>query len=66
MPSSRLAAVDIGSNTVHALVADVDDHGDLYEVGHHLEMPELGARVDSDRPHRSGRDRGGPGGPGLA
>ena len=46
MPSSRLAAVDIGSNTVHALVADVDDHGDLYEVGHYLEMPELGARVD--------------------
>jgi exopolyphosphatase/guanosine-5'-triphosphate,3'-diphosphate pyrophosphatase len=42
----RLAAVDIGSNTVHALVADVDADGRLQEVGHYLEMPELGARVD--------------------
>lgn len=46
MPSRRLAAVDIGSNTVHALVADVDDEGALHEVGHYLEMPELAARVD--------------------
>ncbi|MFZ0217844.1 MAG: hypothetical protein WAM30_18085 [Candidatus Dormiibacterota bacterium] len=41
----RLAALDIGSNTVHALVADVVD-GHLREVGHYVEMPELGARVD--------------------
>ncbi|MGH7912859.1 MAG: hypothetical protein ACREQM_02785 [Candidatus Dormibacteraceae bacterium] len=41
----RLAAVDIGSNTVHALVADLED-GLLQEVGHYVEMPELGARVD--------------------
>ncbi|MBO0702088.1 MAG: hypothetical protein J2P38_04095 [Candidatus Dormibacteraeota bacterium] len=46
MASRRLAAVDIGSNTVHALVADVDADGSLHEVGHYLEMPELGARVD--------------------
>ncbi len=46
MSSRRLAAVDIGSNTVHALVADVDDEGAVHEVGHYLEMPELGARVD--------------------
>jgi exopolyphosphatase/guanosine-5'-triphosphate,3'-diphosphate pyrophosphatase len=46
MRPRRLAAVDIGSNTVHALVADVDDEGGLHEVGHYLEMPELGARID--------------------
>jgi exopolyphosphatase/guanosine-5'-triphosphate,3'-diphosphate pyrophosphatase len=40
----RLAAVDIGSNTVHALVADVL-RGKLEEVAHYVEMPELGARV---------------------
>jgi exopolyphosphatase/guanosine-5'-triphosphate,3'-diphosphate pyrophosphatase len=40
----RLAAVDIGSNTVHALVADVV-RGKLEDVAHYVEMPELGARV---------------------
>jgi len=40
----RLAAVDIGSNTVHALVADVVRNR-LEEVAHYVEMPELGARV---------------------
>jgi exopolyphosphatase/guanosine-5'-triphosphate,3'-diphosphate pyrophosphatase len=40
----RLAAVDIGSNTVHALVADVV-RGRLEDVAHYVEMPELGARV---------------------
>lgn len=40
----RLAAVDVGSNTVHALVADVV-RGKLEEVAHYVEMPELGARV---------------------
>lgn len=40
----RLAAVDIGSNTVHALVADVV-RGRLEEVGHYVEMPELGPQV---------------------
>ena len=41
----RLAAVDIGSNTVHALVADAED-GELRDVDHFLEMPELGPEVD--------------------
>ena len=41
----RLAAVDIGSNTVHALVAD-EEGGKLTEVGHFVEMPELGAEVE--------------------
>lgn len=40
----RLAAVDIGSNTVHALVADVVA-GKLEDVAHYVEMPELGAHV---------------------
>lgn len=40
----RLAAVDVGSNTVHALVADVV-RGRLEEVAHYVEMPELGAHV---------------------
>jgi exopolyphosphatase / guanosine-5'-triphosphate,3'-diphosphate pyrophosphatase len=41
---TRLAAVDVGSNTVHALVADVV-RGKLVEVAHFVEMPELGAQV---------------------
>jgi exopolyphosphatase/guanosine-5'-triphosphate,3'-diphosphate pyrophosphatase len=40
----RLAAVDIGSNTVHVLVADVV-RGRLVDVAHYVEMPELGAHV---------------------
>lgn len=40
----RLAAVDVGSNTVHALVADVV-RGRLVDVAHYVEMPELGAHV---------------------
>src|ERR1700693_4323203 len=40
----RLAAVDIGSNTVHALVCDVV-RGRLVDVAHYVEMPELGAKV---------------------
>ena len=40
----RLAAVDIGSNTVHVLVADAES-GRLSEVAHYSEMTELGAAV---------------------
>lgn len=40
----RLAALDIGSNTVHVLIADVV-RGKLEEVGHYVEMPELGPSV---------------------
>jgi len=40
----RLAAVDIGSNTVHVLVADVV-RGNLEYVAHYVEMPELGPQV---------------------
>ena len=41
----RLAAVDIGSNTVHVLVADVHD-GRLHDVAQYFELPELGPAVE--------------------
>src|SRR5437879_13191690 len=41
---TRLAALDIGSNTVHVLVADVV-RGRLVDVAHYVEMPELGPQV---------------------
>lgn len=40
----RLAAVDVGSNTIHALVADGWD-ATLEDVAHYVEMPELGVAV---------------------
>jgi exopolyphosphatase / guanosine-5'-triphosphate,3'-diphosphate pyrophosphatase len=40
----RLAAVDIGSNTVHVLVADAV-HGGLRDVAFYVEMPELALRL---------------------
>jgi exopolyphosphatase/guanosine-5'-triphosphate,3'-diphosphate pyrophosphatase len=40
----RLAALDIGSNTIHVLVADVV-RGKLEDVGHYVEEPELGPQV---------------------
>jgi exopolyphosphatase/guanosine-5'-triphosphate,3'-diphosphate pyrophosphatase len=36
--------VDVGSNTVHVLVADAGPGG-LVDVAHYVEMPELGPRV---------------------
>jgi exopolyphosphatase/guanosine-5'-triphosphate,3'-diphosphate pyrophosphatase len=41
---TRLAALDIGSNTIHILVAGVM-RGKLEDVAHYVEMPELGAQV---------------------
>lgn len=41
---TRLAALDIGSNTVHVLVAEVV-RGKLEDIGHYVEMPELGPHV---------------------
>ena len=40
--------MDVGSNTVHVLVADVHGHDEtsqLEDVAHYVEMPELGAEV---------------------
>jgi exopolyphosphatase / guanosine-5'-triphosphate,3'-diphosphate pyrophosphatase len=45
LTARRLAAVDVGSNTVIALVADLVD-GRLVDAGLFEEMPELGAEVD--------------------
>ena len=39
--------MDVGSNTVHAMVADAID-GRLLEVGHFVEMPSLGAQVERE------------------
>ena len=44
----KLAAVDVGSNTVHALVAKVEG-GRLEQVAHFVEMPALGAEVARTR-----------------
>ena len=41
---TRLAALDIGSNTIHVLVVDVV-RGKLEDVAHYVEMPELGTQV---------------------
>ena len=42
----RLAAIDVGSNTVHLLVADVID-GRLRDVLHEVTMPRVGEAVDA-------------------
>ena len=46
--ANRLAAVDVGSNTVHVLVADAREHSgepSLDDVAHYVETPLLGAEV---------------------
>ena len=43
----RLAALDIGTNTVHVLVADAVAGG-LDDVAHYVEMPEVGRWVERD------------------
>jgi exopolyphosphatase/guanosine-5'-triphosphate,3'-diphosphate pyrophosphatase len=56
--SKPLAAVDIGSNTVHVLVACIEEGQDapqLEDVGHYVEMPQLGAEVG--RTGRVGPDK---------
>src|SRR5439155_88232 len=51
----RLAALDMGSNTVHVLVADVV-RGRLEEVAHYVEMPALGPQVARNGVIASGRE----------
>lgn len=45
--SRRLAALDVGSNTVHLLVAEPDGEGGLREIGHDLTMPRIGKTVQA-------------------
>lgn len=45
MTDQRIAAVDIGSNTAHVLVASVEA-GQLIELCHYVEMTDLGSQVD--------------------
>ena len=46
MVRQRIAAADVGSNTVHLLVADVGDGG-LHEVRRVVLMPRIGAAVNA-------------------
>jgi len=46
MVLQRIAAADVGSNTVHLLVADVGDGG-LHEVRRVVLMPRIGAAVNA-------------------
>ena len=43
----RIASIDIGTNTVLLLVADVDAEGVLHAVGHEQRFPRLGKNVDA-------------------
>jgi len=43
----RLAAIDVGSNTVHLLVAEPDGSGGLRELRHEVTMPRLGKAVQA-------------------
>ncbi|MBI1807940.1 MAG: Ppx/GppA family phosphatase [Ignavibacteria bacterium] len=42
----RIAAIDIGTNTVLLLVADVDERGTITPVHHEQRLPRLGRDVD--------------------
>jgi len=42
--ASPVAAIDVGSNTVHLLVASVED-GRVRELRRHVLMPRIGAAV---------------------
>jgi exopolyphosphatase/guanosine-5'-triphosphate,3'-diphosphate pyrophosphatase len=45
----RIASIDIGTNTVLLLVADVEGDGTLHVVEHQQRMPRLGRDVDEKR-----------------
>ena len=54
----RIASIDIGTNTVLLLVADVDERGVIHPVEHQQRLPRLGKDVDRDgRIHVSSFDR---------
>lgn len=54
----RIASIDIGTNTVLLLVADVDENGTIHLVEHQQRLPRLGKDVDKNgRIHVSAFDR---------
>ena len=45
----RIAAIDIGTNTVLLLIADIDDRGAVQPIVHEQRLPRLGKHVDGTR-----------------
>ncbi|MBA4313358.1 MAG: Ppx/GppA family phosphatase [Chlorobiaceae bacterium] len=45
----RIAAVDIGTNTILLLIADVDDNGNIHLLDHQQQFPRLGSNVDGSQ-----------------
>ncbi|MCB9530446.1 MAG: hypothetical protein H6700_01620 [Myxococcales bacterium] len=44
----KLAAIDIGSNSIHMIVAEIDGEGNFAIIDRQKEMARLGERVLSD------------------
>lgn len=42
----RIASIDIGTNAVLLLIADVDDQGNIHPIEHKQKYPRLGNKVD--------------------
>ena len=54
----RIASIDIGTNTVLLLVADVDEQGIIHPIEHQQRLPRLGKDVDKNKAiHISAFDR---------
>jgi exopolyphosphatase/guanosine-5'-triphosphate,3'-diphosphate pyrophosphatase len=45
----RIAAIDIGTNTILLLIADVDDNGNIHLLDHQQQFPRLGSKVDGSK-----------------
>lgn len=43
----RIASIDIGTNTVLLLIADIDEHGNIRVIEHQQRLPRLGKNVDT-------------------
>ena len=54
----RAASIDIGTNTVLLLIADIDEHGNITTLEQHQRLPRLGKNVDANKViHPSAFDR---------
>jgi len=45
----RIASIDIGTNTVLLLIADIDEHGVIHPVEHQQRLPRLGRDVGQNK-----------------